>query len=459
MRQQDFVRRAGENSHPSLLWSRPYPLNHNGSVTSDNGLSEQLLETEETNAVETGTTSDNNDALESQPANEQRAQELDPAVIGSEDSTERRNREEPPEAQARNFGPIDPANIKKEKTSLTAGVDWEAQGRTDCNQPSAIIVIGSEDSTEHRNREETPEASMSAEKRPAPADLGKPPTLQKAKRRRRARQYPDVPVDFKDEILPVTCREVEGNLIKRKLERGVTVKCIRSEDGNWFTPREFEEKGDLAKASNWKTSLMCGGKTLKWLMENGKLPKPQTTCGRNKKGGNPNKCKICQDGGKLFRCEKCRSFFHGDCHLPPVDTKGISLMCTICTIENSSRSQQRYKESDVLVKPMGPEEKLKCDFLLLRVYQHLETIVFQNIPHENYVKEASQCLERLRKLDDIKSHLTNKTYSEVNGFVQAMNNFFTVPECNDSDLTKKEFEKNFKKIFAIQETNLSNSLV
>ena len=48
---------------------------------------------------------------------------------------------------------------------------------------------------------------------------------------------------------------------------GATRKCIRTEDGNWFTPREFEVRGGKDKASNWKTSLTCGGKTLKQLIE------------------------------------------------------------------------------------------------------------------------------------------------------------------------------------------------
>ena len=33
-------------------------------------------------------------------------------------------------------------------------------------------------------------------------------------------QQPDVPVNFEAEILPVTCKEKMGLLIKRKLERG-----------------------------------------------------------------------------------------------------------------------------------------------------------------------------------------------------------------------------------------------
>ena len=38
-----------------------------------------------------------------------------------------------------NSGPTDPENIKKEKPFFNSGVEWEAQGRTDCNQASEII--------------------------------------------------------------------------------------------------------------------------------------------------------------------------------------------------------------------------------------------------------------------------------------------------------------------------------
>lgn len=105
------------------------------------------------------------------------------------------------------------------------------------------------------------------------------------------------------------------------------------------------------------------------------------------------------------------------------------------------------------MKVMGSEEESKCAFLLLNVYGPLESKVFPNIPHENYVEEASRCLEKLRELDKIKESLIKGDYPSVEHFVRAMDKFFTIPSCNDAEFTKDDFKKTFKKQFAIQETN------
>ncbi|XP_053511215.1 nuclear body protein SP140-like protein [Artibeus jamaicensis] len=244
---------------------------------------------------------------------------------------------------------------------------------------------------------------------------------------------------------------MRGLLIKRKFEQGATRKCIRTEDGTWLTPREFELRGGY-QSYNWKTSLTCGGKTLKELIKLGCMCSPPITRETQNKEENSDKCKICQDGGKLFCCENCQSFFHGDCHLPAVDTKRKGWNCTFCTIENSSRSLQCYSESEVLEKQMG-HEKLKCEFLLLKVYHHLESNIFPNIPHGNYVAKASQYLGKLRKLDIIKKKLIMENYCKVKSFKEAMDKFFQDPVCEKLHLNQEDFMKNFRKVFSIHETN------
>ncbi|XP_015417338.1 PREDICTED: nuclear autoantigen Sp-100-like [Myotis davidii] len=344
---------------------------------------------------------------------------------------------------------VDLVDIKKKMPFLYSGVECEAQARTGCNQVSISIEINSEDSRESSDGGEPPEASTSALKRePGTLDFGNNSISEKVKKRRRTKMHMDETVDFKDEILPVTCGEMVGMLIKRKLKRGATVKCIRREDGNWFTPREFEVAGGYEKSSNWKNSVCCGGRTLKWMIQQGYLLKPPR--GMKKKLKKAEKCKICGDEGKLFNCSWCHSFFHGDCHIPPVDPKRNNWKCTFCKIKMSSRSQQLDRESEVLARPMRPEEKMKCEFLLLKAYCHFEGNVFPNIPHENYFQKASQCLETLRRLDGIKNSLNDGCYAQVEGFVLDMNNIYQDPKHNDSDLTEEEFKKNFKKVFAFQ---------
>ncbi|XP_036175403.1 nuclear body protein SP140-like protein isoform X1 [Myotis myotis] len=316
-----------------------------GTAPPVNGLSEQHHETQEINVNETGTTSDNNDALESRQRNEQCAHESEQEGM------------EPPRHgnQINNL-----VKIKEEDLSLNSDVEWEAQARTDCNKASEIIVIDSEDSKESSDGDVPPKASSSALKRKTGTmDFGNNSISERAKRRRRTKMRTDETVDFKAEILPVTCGEMVGMLIKRKLKRGATVKCIRREDGNWYTPREFEVAGGYEKSSNWKNSVCCGGTTLKNLKEY--LPELPGKGGMKKKLNKVEKCKICGDEGKLFNCSRCFSFFHKDCYIPPVDPKRIGWICTFCTIKMSSRSQQCYSESEVLERQMVPEEKLKCE--------------------------------------------------------------------------------------------------
>ncbi|XP_045708172.1 nuclear body protein SP140-like protein, partial [Phyllostomus hastatus] len=262
------------------------------------------------------------------------------------------------------------------------------------NKNHALYLMGIDLAEEFEQNFRKVFATSAPKMKPGTVDLRETSTPQEAKKKTWTGEQPGVPVDFQAEILPVTCKENMGLLIKRKLERGATRKCIRTEDGNWFTPREFEIRGGYGTANNWRNNLTCGGKPLRLLIELGFIHPPPIT----KKVENSGTCVICQDGGKLVGCGTCPRVFHEGCHLPPVEIRRNAWKCTYCTIGNPP-IQQHYRESEVLVKVMGPEEKLKCAFLLLNVYGPLESKVFPNIPHENYVEEASRCLKKLRKLD------------------------------------------------------------
>ncbi|XP_069871266.1 nuclear autoantigen Sp-100-like isoform X2 [Dipodomys merriami] len=103
-----------------------------------------------------------------------------------------------------------------------------------------------------------------------------------AKRQRKSRKRgPRIPreenVDFFSPELAVTCGDAKGILHMKKFKQSVSVRSIQSEDGRWFTPREFEIKGKLAASKNWKLSVRCHGWPLKELIKKGILPDPPRT--------------------------------------------------------------------------------------------------------------------------------------------------------------------------------------
>ncbi|XP_032133843.1 nuclear autoantigen Sp-100 [Sapajus apella] len=282
------------------------------------------------------------------------------------------------------------------------------------------------------------------------------------RRRRRAPRIPrDKNIDFEQPELPVTCGKVKGTLHKERFKQGTSKKCIQTEDKRWFTPREFEIKGDHKASKNWKLSIRCGGYTLKSLME--RILKSHNNTLVDPCPGNSNICKVCNKGGTLFCCDTCPRSYHERCHIPPVEANKDPWSCIFCRIkaiqERCPESQAWHQESEVLMREMLPEEQLKCEFLLLKVYSDSKSPFFASKPYYN--REGSRGPQKPMWLNKVKRRLNEQVYSRVEEFVQDMRLIFHNHKefySEDKFITlgiqvQDTFEKNFKNIFAIQETS------
>ncbi|XP_060266484.1 nuclear autoantigen Sp-100 isoform X13 [Ovis aries] len=297
-----------------------------GTASPENRLSDYLSETEEINTKRNDTPSNQNDALESQQANEQCDQEsepaefCEPAPIQSNDADAGEETPNPlpsnkERAKASNYGlqinscSVHLVDIKKEKPFFNSEVRLRAQARTGYNRVSDIIVISSEDSAESSDGDEFPEPSTSTPRITDSTDIGSNSTLGKhgGKRRietvcteslkRGRKRGPRVPrdtnMDFQRDQLPVACGEAKGILYKEKMKKGSSEKCIKDKNGKWFTLKEFEDEGGHRASKNWKQSVRCGGWPLKNLIQEGFLPNPSRKRKKSRMSGS--NCKSSSD--------------------------------------------------------------------------------------------------------------------------------------------------------------------
>ncbi|XP_075807774.1 nuclear body protein SP140-like protein isoform X2 [Microtus pennsylvanicus] len=250
---------------------------------------------------------------------------------------------------------------------------------------------------------------------------------------------------FNAELLPVTCGNVKGTLHKDKFKQGIFVKSIQSEAGGWYTPTEFENLGGHGRSKNWKLSVRCYKRPLKFLIQKKFLPNFPQSYGKRKKriqdlssapanAHNSDECEVCQNVGLLFCCDTCPRAFHEECHIPAVEAEKTPWSCIFCRMQ-SLGSQQTHPESEVLQRQMAPQEQL--------------------------FRETSVGIMEPMWLDLIKKKLKGREYSHVKEFVQDMRLIFqnhrtTFKDHNFGQMglrLESEFEKIFKEVFAIQDTN------
>ncbi|XP_037706542.1 nuclear body protein SP140-like protein isoform X6 [Choloepus didactylus] len=277
----------------------------------------------------------------------------------------------------------------------------------------------------------------------------------------------DKNMNFHSPELPVTCGEVKGILYKEIFKQGVSEKSIQSEDGEWYTPREFEIKGGHERSKNWKLSLHCRGWPLRVLIEEGYLPYLPGPTKKRKLNSlnndfidpypeNSNECEVCRNRGRLFCCDTCSRSFHEDCHIPPVETERDPWSCIFCRIKDTQERcpeiQLCHQESEVLKRQMLPAEQVKCEFLLLKIYCCPKNSFFAN-------KTLTCGPEKPMWLNLIKEKLREKNYCTVEGFVQDMRLIFQNHKifCRNVEYIplglqlEEKFEEDFRNIFAIQE--------
>ncbi|XP_029471927.1 nuclear body protein SP140-like protein isoform X2 [Rhinatrema bivittatum] len=219
---------------------------------------------------------------------------------------------------------------------------------------------------------------------------------------------PELSSLFASDSFPVSCGAVTGVLYKDRFATGSLGKCIRTEK-NWCTPLQFLELDDLMTGTSWLRNICASGISLQTLIAE----------------ENDDECTVCNDGGDLICCETCPRAFHRKCHIPapPPNIEGEGCTqkwhCTFCkkmSLDCHSSNQTQNIESSVLKVLMTSQRKLKCEFLLLKLYCEDVSEIFAKDPCK--IENYSQHIKEPMWLDRVKQKLSTNGYKTVERFVQ-----------------------------------------
>nr|XP_017198676.1 nuclear autoantigen Sp-100 isoform X7 [Oryctolagus cuniculus] len=126
-------------------------------------------------------------------------------------------------------------DIKKEKPFFNSEVEERAQARTNCKQPSDVIVISSEDSEDPSDGEEPPKASTSALREPT--DFRKSSPIRKSLTKRVRRQDQDSSGSSEDEPCPVSW------ILGQKAELGKEAPVTIGTTSTWWNHNQKRRPG------------------------------------------------------------------------------------------------------------------------------------------------------------------------------------------------------------------------
>ncbi|XP_022423628.1 nuclear body protein SP140-like protein isoform X2 [Delphinapterus leucas] len=505
-----------ENSCQGRNWCCRESSSYDGTTSPENALSDQLCETEQINAKRKDTTSDQNDALESQQANEQCAQESEPAESCEQVPIQSYNgdaRKETPSplpyeeenANLPNHGfqinscSVLLVDIKKEKPFFNPEVEWQTQARTDCNQAPDVIVISSEDSAESSDGDVSPEPSTSALRTASdPWDIENISICSISNRKRRISSGDTSELSNEDEL-----QETSSSVLRNGSDT--------TDTGSNSTLGKHSEKRrrKTINTGPLKRGRKKGPRIPRETNMDFQLPELPVTCGEAKgilykekmEKGTSEKC--IQDAyGKWFtlrefeiegnheaskkwkmsvRCGgwPLKTLIQREFLLDPSRKRKKpenSNECEVCrrkTTLFSCNTCSRFFHETCHIPPKGADRNpWSCIFCKIKDLQercpesqpcHQESDVLKKLmlPKE---KLTSQGLEKPMWLNKIKKNLTMNIYHRVQEFVRDMRLIFQNYRvfCKNKKLInlglqlEAEFESDFKNVFGIQEISTNS---